>query len=58
MIESIVRVADSIDQPPREDGLERRESILARTRSAGIVTDDNMLVELGEPGKMFQTPIP
>jgi spermidine synthase len=56
MIESIAGIADTLDRPPQDDGLERRESILERTKSAGIVTDDNMLVELRDPGKMFETP--
>jgi predicted membrane-bound spermidine synthase len=40
---------DTLDGPPRDDGLERRESLLARTRHATIVTDDNMATEWHDP---------
>lgn len=36
---------DTIDAPPREDGIESRDSVLARTQSAMVVTDDNMVPE-------------
>lgn len=37
------------DSPPREWGLESRESILARTEDATVVTDDNMVIEFRQP---------
>jgi spermidine synthase len=36
---------DTIDAAPRDDGLETRESLLARTQGALTVTDDNMVPE-------------
>jgi spermidine synthase len=45
--EDLVAYADSVNEPPRDDGLETRESLLARADATGarIVTDDNMLPE-------------
>ncbi|MBX3211098.1 MAG: fused MFS/spermidine synthase [Labilithrix sp.] len=46
-LEELVRYADSVSAPPRDDGLERRESVLARAEAAGarVITDDNMVTE-------------
>ncbi len=46
-LDDIVAYADSADAPPRDDGLERRERVLTRTRESGarIITDDNMVPE-------------
>ena len=43
--DDLVAYADSIEKPPFNEGLESRESILARTQSALLVTDDNMVPE-------------
>lgn len=43
--EELVAYPDTLSAPPGEEGLESRESVLARTRTAMIVTDDNMLPE-------------
>jgi spermidine synthase len=42
-----VAYADSVNEPPRDDGLEKRESVLARANAAGalVITDDNMVPE-------------
>jgi spermidine synthase len=39
--------ADSVNEPPRDDGLEKRESVLTRANAAGalVITDDNMVPE-------------
>lgn len=46
-LEELVAYADSVNEPPRDDGLEARDSLLARADAAGarIVTDDNMVPE-------------
>lgn len=46
-LEDLVRYADTVNEPPRDDGLERRESVLARADAAGarVITDDNMVTE-------------
>ena len=46
-LEELVRYADSVNGPPRDDGIEMRESVLARVNatSAKIITDDNMVTE-------------
>jgi spermidine synthase len=56
-IDEIVAYADTIDAPPRDDGLERRESVLSRAHAAGarIITDDNMVPEWREVLR-FQNP--
>lgn len=36
---------DTLGAPPEEEGLESRESMLERTRSALVITDDNMSPE-------------
>lgn len=43
--DELVAYPDTLNAPPGEEGLESRESVLARTRTAMIVTDDNMLPE-------------
>lgn len=37
--------ADTIHEPPIDRGLESRESVLARTQAALVITDDNMVPE-------------
>ncbi len=39
-----------------ENGAEQRESILARTQNATVVTDDNMATEFSDPAKLFAPP--
>jgi len=47
VFDDLVAYADSIREPPRDDGLESRDGILARANAAGarIITDDNMVPE-------------
>ncbi len=45
LYEDLVKYADTLDQPPTEQGLESRDSLLSRTRDARVVTDDNMVPE-------------
>jgi spermidine synthase len=44
-LEAALALADSIEKPPVEFGLESRESLLARMANARVVTDDNMVTE-------------
>jgi spermidine synthase len=46
-LDDLVSYADTIDQPPNDEGLEKRESVLARSIAAGarVITDDNMVPE-------------
>ena len=46
-LDELVSYADSVNGPPRDDGIEKRESVLARVDAAGakIITDDNMVTE-------------
>ena len=46
-LEDMLQYADSVREPPRDDGLEDRESLLANANTAGakVVTDDNMVPE-------------
>jgi hypothetical protein len=41
----MLEYADTLEKPPEEEGLESRESILRRTASATVITDDNMVPE-------------
>lgn len=43
--DELVKYADTIDGPPDSEGLEARESVLARTQLATVITDDNMAAE-------------
>ncbi|MCL2725044.1 MAG: fused MFS/spermidine synthase [Polyangiaceae bacterium] len=43
--DDLLAYADGIHRAPTDDGLESRQSILARTQSATLVTDDNMIPE-------------
>jgi spermidine synthase len=47
VFDDLLSYTDSINEAPREDGLESRESVLAHATAAGgrIVTDDNMVPE-------------
>ncbi len=50
LLDELSVIPDSIRAtPPAEWGLESRESILARTEGATIVTDDNMVIEFRKP---------
>lgn len=42
-----IAYADTINEPPHDEGLEKRESVLARAIAAGalVITDDNMVPE-------------
>ena len=46
-LDELIAYADSVNEPPRDDGLETRESFLARANAAGalVITDDNMVTE-------------
>lgn len=39
---------DTLSRPPEEEGLESRESVLRRTQTARVITDDNMVPEWKE----------
>jgi len=41
-------LADTLKAPPEDWGLEARGSLLARTATARVVTDDNMVTEWRE----------
>jgi hypothetical protein len=58
-LEEMVSYADTVNEPPREDGLEKRESVLARANAAGalVITDDNMIPEWRQVLR-FQAPPP
>ena len=45
VMEDLMAYPDTISAPPEAEGLESRENILQRTRSALVITDDNMLTE-------------
>jgi len=53
VMDSMMDYADSIDRPPDEEGLERRESLLVRIPEAVVITDDNMVPEWK---KIFRSP--
>ena len=53
--DDLVLYADTIDGAPVDDGLESRASVMARTASARVVTDDNMVPEWREVLR-FQEP--
>jgi spermidine synthase len=53
--DEMLEYADGIHRPPTDDGLESRESVLARTAGATVVTDDNMVAEWREVLR-FQEP--
>jgi spermidine synthase len=44
-LDSLAAFAASLDRPPEFLGLESREHMLTRLRSASVITDDNMLPE-------------
>ncbi len=43
--DDLVTYADTINAAPEAEGLESRDSVLTRTRSATVITDDNMAAE-------------
>jgi spermidine synthase len=45
LFDDLVTFADTIDAPPTAEGLESRDSVLARTQLASVITDDNMAAE-------------
>lgn len=47
VLEDLMRYPETINEPPRDEGLERRDSLLARADAAGarLITDDNMVPE-------------
>ena len=53
--DDLVLYADSIDEEPTDQGLESRASVMAKTASALVVTDDNMVPEWREVLR-FQEP--
>ena len=46
-LDETIAYAETVNAPPSEDGLEKRESVLARATAAGglVITDDNMVPE-------------
>lgn len=44
-LEDTLAYADTIEAPPTDEGLEARESVLAKVESATVITDDNMAPE-------------
>ncbi len=46
--DELLTYPDSIQVEPTDEGLESRESVLARTAAATVVTDDNMVAEWRE----------
>jgi spermidine synthase len=57
-LEELVSYADSVNAPPTDDGLEKRESVLARADAAGalVITDDNMVPEWRQVLRFQQPP--
>ena len=49
----MVAYPDTLHEPPEEEGLESRESMLKRTEGALVITDDNMVPEWR---KIFRSP--
>ena len=45
LMTDMIDYADTLSRPPEDEGLESRESILRRTQSAQVITDDNMVTE-------------
>jgi spermidine synthase len=45
LFDDLSKFADTIHAPPEPEGLESRESVLARTAVATVITDDNMAAE-------------
>jgi spermidine synthase len=43
--DDLLKYPDTIHAPPESEGLESRESVLARTQLASVITDDNMAAE-------------
>jgi spermidine synthase len=55
LFDETLALADTLCRPPVADGLETRESVLARASSAEVVTDDTMIAEWR---KVFRFPTP
>jgi hypothetical protein len=45
IMDDMMAYPDTLSAPPEEEGLESRESMLERTKSAMVITDDNMVPE-------------
>lgn len=47
VLDDLLAFADTVDAPPQNEGIERRDSLLARVEAKGarVITDDNMVPE-------------
>lgn len=45
LMSDLLAYADTLSMPPEDEGLESRESVLRRTASSLVITDDNMVTE-------------
>jgi hypothetical protein len=48
VLDALVDLADSVNRPPQDDGLESRESLISRMNDGTVITDDNMACEWRE----------
>lgn len=48
-LDQVLAFTDTVNQPPRDDGLEARPSLLVTHRDAHVITDDNMWSEWWSP---------
>jgi hypothetical protein len=48
LLVEMLEYGDTLTRPPEDEGLESRESVLRRTQSALLITDDNMIPEWKE----------
>ncbi len=57
-LDELVAYADTADQPPNDEGLEKRESVLERANAVGavVITDDNMAPEWRKVLRFQQPP--
>jgi spermidine synthase len=56
LYDDLYAYADTINQAPNERGLESRDSVLARTKDATVITDDNMVPEWRQIFRFPETP--
>ncbi|MDB4933678.1 MAG: hypothetical protein JWP87_650 [Labilithrix sp.] len=56
VMDDLMAYPDTIAGPPEEEGLESRENILARTKSALVITDDNMIPEWRTVLRLHEAP--
>ena len=54
--DDLVKYPDSISAPPEREGLESRDSVLARTQLATVITDDNMAAEWRQVLRLQEPP--